>query len=430
MRLVTIPTKEVNDFLYTTILAANSETNFWTSGSNLVDKVSWMWMSNAQPITYSNWNAGQPTASAYRCLLGQMYKGKSLLWINVDCNALYNFVCESIEPAASSQSVSSGNWANLFADPSVSPNFPLFNYNKISYYANSQPLSFLDADRFCRMINMELVSIESDAENTWLYRWLRNINIGTSFWSGGTNMINGVDWIWFPSGRKVIYTKWQKGQPDNINERCIQLIVTRDLGMEWNNLVCSAALPFICQSPTDIITRCPTAIATNGNSGSCDIKGVVSPPVTTYQLLTTPVTHKEALAACEAAGMSLVGIQSKEKSDSVNAVLQASSLPGSFWTSGYKDKENKWFWLKGDPVVFTNWKVGEPNNAGSNEECLTVLKSGTGSLWNDVPCDIKLVPVCEKVVTVKNEGHEGSCCRAPVVNVFVDKESSDYPYRL
>ncbi|XP_072397493.1 macrophage mannose receptor 1-like isoform X2 [Diabrotica undecimpunctata] len=425
MRLVTIPSKEVNNYLYTTTSSANSEINFWTSGTNLVDKVSWMWMSSAQPITYANWNIGQPTASAYRCLLGQLIKGKDFLWMNIDCNGLYNFICESIEPAASSQTAGSENWANVFADPAVSPNFPLFHYNKKSYYVNTQPLSFLDADRFCRMINMELVSVESDAENTSLYRWLRNINMGLRFWSGGTNLINGIDWIWFPSGKKVTFTKWGNAQPDNINSRCIQFVVNKDLGMKWSSLGCEVVQPFICQSPSDKITRCPTAVATNNrNYESCDVKDsrdVISPPVTSYQVLTTAVTYQEAIAACQAVGMSLVSIQSKEKSDAVNTVIQASPSNVNFWTSGYKNK-NKWFWLKGDPIVFTNWNVGAPKNEGSNEGCLMVFKSGTGSLWNNAHCDSKLFPVCEKVVTAQNEE---SCCRAPVVNVFVNRERSD-----
>ncbi|XP_050514837.1 macrophage mannose receptor 1-like [Diabrotica virgifera virgifera] len=441
MTLVTIPSKEVNDFLYTTVLSANGEINFWTSGTNLVDKVSWMWMSNAQPITYSNWNVGQPTASAYRCLLGQMIRGKDFLWMNVDCNGLYNFVCESIEPAASSKTGGSENWAKLFADPSVSPNFPLFNYNKKSYYVNTQAMSFLDANRFCRMINMELVSIESDAENTWVYRWLRNINLGTTYWSGGTNLINGFDWIWFSSGRKVVFTKWMKGQPATINQRCIQLIVNKGLGMEWVSLGCEVLLPFVCQSPTDKITRRPATVGPNGNSGSCEVKEVkevkevISPVVNTYhtyKVLTTPVHYKQAVAACEAAGMSLVSIQSKEKSDSVTSKLQKISQTGAFWTSGHKI-DNKWFWLKGEPITFTNWNDGEPNNKRGNENCLTVFKSGTGSLWNDDPCDFKFIPVCEIAVTVQNEesrekiiASQNECCKAPVVNVFVDRDQDNY----
>ncbi|XP_050514169.1 macrophage mannose receptor 1-like [Diabrotica virgifera virgifera] len=519
MILVAIPSKEVNDFLNTTISAANSKINFWTSGSNLVDKMSWMWMSNAQPITYSNWNHGQPSASANRCLLGQMVKGKDLLWMNEDCNALYNFVCESIEPAASSQTVGGGNWANSFADPAVSPNFPLFQYNNKNYYVNTQPLSFLDADRFCRMINMELVAVDSDAENTGLYTWLRNINMGTNFWTGGTNLINGIDWIWFPSGRKVTFTNWMKGQPDNIIERCIQLVVNKDMeqlsetiwwngGMEWSNLGCEVTLPFICQSPTEKITRRPAAVAANENSkslGVTETSDVISPPGISNQIVTTSesltadwisnmdasetydetsdvistpdtstqietspatitadwnssmdesetydetsdvistpdistqivtspetiiingnsvedtrdviscpkifyrilynikVSYDDAVKKCKKRGMSLVSIQSKEKSNSLNTVLQASSYGrNTFWTSGNK-KYNKWTWLKGEPLEFTNWNAGEPNNGRGNEDCLTVtvFKSDNHSLWNDEPCGWGYTPVCEKVV--------------------------------
>ncbi|XP_072397491.1 E-selectin-like [Diabrotica undecimpunctata] len=159
----------------------------------------------------------------------------------------------------------------------------------------------------------------------------------------------------------------------------------------------------------------------NGNCGCCEgnTRDVIPSPVTSYQVLTTPVSHKDAIAACQAIGMSLVSIQTKEKSDAVNTAIQANHLANIFWTSGQKIG-NSWFWLKGEPFVFTNWNTGEPNNAKGNENCLTVFKSGAKSLWNDDSCDVKLIPVCEKVVSYQNEG--SSCgCTAPVINIFVDR---------
>jgi hypothetical protein len=42
---------------------------------------------------------------------------------------------------------------------------------------------------------------------------------------------------------------------------------------------------------------------------------------------------------------------------------------------------------------YTVWDYSEPNNAGGNEDCLCVKK--TGGL-NDVGCDLKLAFVCER----------------------------------
>ncbi|XP_050515893.1 pulmonary surfactant-associated protein D-like [Diabrotica virgifera virgifera] len=137
--------------------------------------------------------------------------------------------------------------------------------------------------------------------------------------------------------------------------------------------------------------------ATKGNCASCGCKVNNVPPVITYKLLTTPVTYKGAVAACAAAGMELASIQSREKNEGVNAALHASPLIQDFWISGYK-YEKQWFWLKGEAMVFTNWGSGEPNNARGNEDCVVVFKSGTGSFWNDQVCEVKNIPLCEKVV--------------------------------
>uniref|UniRef100_A0A6P7FVV6 E-selectin-like isoform X1 n=1 Tax=Diabrotica virgifera virgifera TaxID=50390 RepID=A0A6P7FVV6_DIAVI len=162
---------------------------------------------------------------------------------------------------------------------------------------------------------------------------------------------------------------------------------------------------------------------TKGNSGSCREKiekDVVSPPVITYKILSTLVTYKGAVAACAAAGMELASLQTKEKSDAVNAVILASPIITEYWISGSKFDDNKWYWLKGEAMVFTNWKAGEPNNAKGNEDCLTISETRTG--WNDEVCSVKLYPVCEKVVAYQNGG---SGCKAQVVNIFVGRDQAD-----
>lgn len=54
---------------------------------------------------------------------------------------------------------------------------------------------------------------------------------------------------------------------------------------------------------------------------------------------------------------------------------------------GYSEPAGGWRWITGEPWVYSNWLVGEPNNTGAfgAEDFLELLQStGFGSTWNDV----------------------------------------------
>ncbi|MBN3309151.1 MBL2 protein, partial [Amia calva] len=48
--------------------------------------------------------------------------------------------------------------------------------------------------------------------------------------------------------------------------------------------------------------------------------------------------------------------------------------------------------LEEQPLAFSNWADGEPNNSGNNEDCAVILRNGK---WNDVTCDTDHITICE-----------------------------------
>ena len=65
------------------------------------------------------------------------------------------------------------------------------------------------------------------------------------------------------------------------------------------------------------------------------------------------------------------------------------------WWIGYNDitLEDYWDW-DGPFSTYTNWGSGEPNDAGSGEDCV-LLNQSSGGEWNDASCSTSTYFVCE-----------------------------------
>jgi hypothetical protein len=91
-----------------------------------------------------------------------------------------------------------------------------------------------------------------------------------------------------------------------------------------------------------------------------------------------PCTWAEAAAQAEAVGGHLVTISSQAENDWVWRTFGGPDH--SLWI-GLSDlaEEGTWVWTNGEPVTYTNWDVGEPNNLGG-EDYGQLFMAGT---WND-----------------------------------------------
>lgn len=56
--------------------------------------------------------------------------------------------------------------------------------------------------------------------------------------------------------------------------------------------------------------------------------------------------------------------------------------------------EGKFVWQNGEPVTYTHWEPGEPNNAG-NEDCAQGNRFYPKTTWNDESCQQAFRFVCE-----------------------------------
>ncbi|CAH0547589.1 unnamed protein product [Brassicogethes aeneus] len=101
MHLASITSQEENDKLekYIKDYGLGNE-HFWTSGTDLADEGHFFWMSTGRPITFTNWNAGEPNNFEFEngeqenCIELWNRDGKGLKWNDSPCSFETYFVCE------------------------------------------------------------------------------------------------------------------------------------------------------------------------------------------------------------------------------------------------------------------------------------------------------------------------------------------------
>ncbi|XP_077290247.1 brevican core protein triforce isoform X2 [Arctopsyche grandis] len=101
MHLASISSQEENDKLEKYVRDSGyGNEHFWTSGTDLAEEGNFFWMSSGRPITFTNWNAGEPNNFRYEngeeenCLELWNRDGKGLKWNDSPCSFETFFVCE------------------------------------------------------------------------------------------------------------------------------------------------------------------------------------------------------------------------------------------------------------------------------------------------------------------------------------------------
>ena len=108
-----------------------------------------------------------------------------------------------------------------------------------------------------------------------------------------------------------------------------------------------------------------------------------------------PLDWNSAKSACEALGSNLAVLNSKAELREFPQLLKSAGASKHWWIGLYRDPKNegRWLWVDGSTLFLTSWDTGEPNNVGSNEDCVEFRV--TSEKWNDVPCHRGLPYICE-----------------------------------
>ncbi len=134
---------------------------------------------------------------------------------------------------------------------------------------------------------------------------------------------------------------------------------------------------------------CDGAIDEYGICGSC---ASVPWGATVHLYCPEARAWEDAHQQCLNMGLDLAAFT--DGAEEIHVSDTALGLWATTWWAGLNDVANEgaWVWSNGEPVAYTNWSPGEPNDSGG-EDCQQILWSGYA--WNDLNCVSALPYVCE-----------------------------------
>ena len=214
-------------------------------------------------------------------------------------------------------------------------------------YSLSNSGTWEQAQAQAQNLGANLVTVNNAAEQQFLV----NTFGGTEkFWIGLTDKVQEGAFKW-ANGEPVGYTNWNSGEPNNANNEDYVAMNEGSAG-KWNDFTGSQSFQGIIEKEVEV------------SSG---------------YLLSKSNTWVNAQAEAQSLGGNLVAI-----ADAIEQQLLVNTFGGTekFWIGlTDKDQEGNFKWANPEPVGYTNWNSGEPNNL-DNEDYVG-MNNGSPGKWND-----------------------------------------------
>ncbi|XP_022088435.1 uncharacterized protein LOC110978072 [Acanthaster planci] len=355
-------------------------TFLWVDGTSATDQ-------------YTHWVSGQPPTSPDQkkdCAFINTADSQTAEWRAGDCFALGAYVCQTkagakIEPVPT----------NPITNHCDGPGWNL--HKDYCYDIVLTKKTWADADKDCKNVGAELVSVLNDDEQSFMS--VRINVVKQRVWMGLNDKASEGTFVWTDNS-KFVYNNW--ANPGNLGtDDCVSMEgQTTSYGL-WKVRSCSEKNYYACKKdaikgpgpstpppPTVIYdSRCGMGWEFNKKSGKC------------YYFQPFEWTNWfGARYSCRLLGgdlMSLVG-----NDDLAYATSRLKTTGGGETWIGCNDlgREGGWVWSDKKPFVIINWAAGQPDNwqgyTQIGEHCCTFYNNdGT---WNDQFCEHGLGYSCNK----------------------------------
>ncbi|XP_060498334.1 pulmonary surfactant-associated protein D [Panthera onca] len=102
-------------------------------------------------------------------------------------------------------------------------------------------------------------------------------------------------------------------------------------------------------------------------------------------------SFEDAQQVCIQAGGQMASPRSAAENDALQQLVTVENKAAFLSITDIKT-EGKFIYPTGEPLVYSNWAPGEPNNNGGAENCVEIFTNGK---WNDKACGEQRLVVCE-----------------------------------
>ncbi|XP_071847338.1 lectin-like [Apostichopus japonicus] len=108
------------------------------------------------------------------------------------------------------------------------------------------------------------------------------------------------------------------------------------------------------------------------------------------------MSYEDMKTACAESGPSLAFLADVHSMEENDFIAEVVALRQRAWLGAQKIPILGFVWEQGPRPFFTfdNWKPGEPNDSGNEEDCIEINRGPPG-MWNDLPCRRKRAGVCK-----------------------------------
>ncbi|XP_048579857.1 uncharacterized protein LOC5521688 isoform X1 [Nematostella vectensis] len=397
--LVSIHNAAENNFASS--LTNSTVTNLWT-GLNDRGVISGHVWSDGSPVSYTNWGRTQP--NSYYGQSPCVVLRRDGYWNDRSCYLPKAYMCKRKRPATAVTTQPATPAPTTTGPPPGTCDKTWTYWRGMCYLFSGDDLvsrqTWQDARAACQQAGAELISIQSAAENAFVYSGFRAKYRSWTIWIGLNDLDDESVYEW-SDGSPLSYTNYNWKEPNDWQgqEDCLEMVRWNG---KWNDNQCNRKNPYICKKQNNSVPIISTPSPTPGPAlGRCN-SGWLHYDKSCYKFVATERQNwANARLRCDRGTNSsmygdLVTIDNQYEQAFISSMMLSYTSKPRFWI-GMNDihTEGAFYWADNSPVRYTNWNTRQPMNR-ANLDCVDIEpRSWAAGKWAVRPCSWRVGYICE-----------------------------------